>query len=258
MAQPPTTQKELKSFLGLANYYRDFVQHYAHIAAPPQALDKQNVVFRWTPAAQHGFQKLKTALIMAPPLILPTPTGEFVLDVSTTELAISATLRQWQEGTLATLSHKSCSLKTSELLYKKPKRLMFAVYTSIQKYKSLLINRKFHLRCDNLALRYLKTYSTKDGMIQRWILKLKPFFFYQTQLDEQTAPASLFSLCTRQRKHKNKSRHERTKTREFPIAQILQRPRPRCPNPTTPTANTSLFAATEHSQPNARHSSACA
>lgn len=63
----PQIMKELKSFLGLAGYYRKFVKHYSLINSPLIDLLKKGV-FEWTEAVQHSFIKLKQALVSAPHL----------------------------------------------------------------------------------------------------------------------------------------------------------------------------------------------
>ena len=54
-----TNLKELRSFLGLANYYRRFVKGFSYIANPLNALTKKNVPFVWTVACAEAFDKLK-------------------------------------------------------------------------------------------------------------------------------------------------------------------------------------------------------
>jgi len=58
----PASLKELRSFLGLASYYRRFVRNFADIAAPLYALTKKDQPFVWTAASQNAFESLKDAL----------------------------------------------------------------------------------------------------------------------------------------------------------------------------------------------------
>ena len=67
----PTNLKELRSFLGLANYYRRFVRGFSNIANRLNALTKKNVPFIWTVACTEAFNKLKRALVSAPILAYP-------------------------------------------------------------------------------------------------------------------------------------------------------------------------------------------
>ena len=58
----PRTPKQIKSFLGLCNYYRRFVKSFSQISAPMRELLKQDTRFRWTDDCEKAFQELKTAL----------------------------------------------------------------------------------------------------------------------------------------------------------------------------------------------------
>lgn len=66
----PTTVKGLSGFLGLARYYRKFVQNFGLIARPLADILKKNS-FLWTPVADHAFTSLKEALMTTPVLALP-------------------------------------------------------------------------------------------------------------------------------------------------------------------------------------------
>lgn len=67
----PKSAEELRSFLGLAGFYRKFVRHFGVISKPLFDLLKKHMVFVWTPDHQTTFQLLKHALISAPVLALP-------------------------------------------------------------------------------------------------------------------------------------------------------------------------------------------
>ena len=56
----PGTVKEVQSFLGFANFYRQFIKDYSKIAAPLTELTKKDKVFEWSAKAEEAFQELKT------------------------------------------------------------------------------------------------------------------------------------------------------------------------------------------------------
>ena len=62
----PRSVKGVRSFLGFANYYRDFIPRFSHIAMPLTALTKKDAPFRWTDQCQKAFILLKDLLIEAP------------------------------------------------------------------------------------------------------------------------------------------------------------------------------------------------
>ena len=63
---PPTTPKQVLTFLGLVGYYRKFIKDFAKIAKPLTLLTRQQVTFEWTPAHHEAFLKLKDSIIQAP------------------------------------------------------------------------------------------------------------------------------------------------------------------------------------------------
>ena len=71
----PTNVFEIRSFLGLAGYYRRFVEGFSSIAAPMTALVKKGVPFKWTDECEKAFETLKKRLTTAPVLSLPQEGG---------------------------------------------------------------------------------------------------------------------------------------------------------------------------------------
>ena len=70
---------EVRSFLGLAGYYRRFVEGFSKIAAPMTELTRKNLKFIWSDKCEDSFQELKRQLITAPVLSLPSGEGKFVV-----------------------------------------------------------------------------------------------------------------------------------------------------------------------------------
>ena len=84
----PRNKTEMQSFLGFANYYREFIPWHAKLVAPLHAVTGLNVTFTWGPDQQKAFNEIKKALIDS--------EGEFVLDTDASAVAISGILHQWQ------------------------------------------------------------------------------------------------------------------------------------------------------------------
>ena len=73
----PTSVGEIRSFLGLAGYYRRFIENFSKIAKPMTELLKKDTKFNWTEECEASFQKLKKRLVTAPVLILPNIRKDF-------------------------------------------------------------------------------------------------------------------------------------------------------------------------------------
>ncbi|XP_028063363.1 uncharacterized protein LOC114266638 [Camellia sinensis] len=74
----PTNVTEVRSFMGLAGYYRRFIQDFSKIAVPLTQLTRKGVTFEWSEERESAFQELKTRLTTAPVLALPSGTEGFI------------------------------------------------------------------------------------------------------------------------------------------------------------------------------------
>ena len=158
----PKTEHQLMSFLGFANYYREFIKGYADKVYPMQQLMRhKGKKFTWNNAAEESFQRIKKELCEAPVLGMPTEKGMYVLDTDASVVAISGILHQEQEWNgktvLRPIAYGSKVLSDTEMKYGAPKAEMFAVVTFVEKYRAYLGSEPFKLRVDNRALSWLKT-----------------------------------------------------------------------------------------------------
>ena len=173
----PRTDTQLLSFLGFANYYREFIKGYADKVYPMQKLMRnKGKKFEWNDEAQVAFENIKRELCEAPVLGMPTEKGMYVLDTDASVVAISGILHQEQEWNgrtvLRLIAYGSKVLSDTEMKYGAPKAQMFAVVTFVEKYRAYLGSAPFKLRVDNRALSGLKTYSMDQSCIGRWLVRL--------------------------------------------------------------------------------------
>ena len=173
----PRTDTQLMSFLGFANYYREFIKGYADKVYPIEKLMRnKGKKFEWNDEAQVAFENIKRELCEAPVLGMPTEKGMYVLDTDASVVAISGILHQEQEWkgrtVLRPIAYGSKVLSDTEMKYGAPKAEMFAVVTFVEKYRAYLGSAPFKLRVDNRALSWLKTYSMDQSYIGRWIVRL--------------------------------------------------------------------------------------
>ena len=76
----PKDVKALRSFLGLASYYRKFVPYFARVAGPLHSLTKKDTMFVWSAQFQQAFEQLKSLLTSAPVAAFPNFANPFILE----------------------------------------------------------------------------------------------------------------------------------------------------------------------------------
>jgi hypothetical protein len=90
----PANAKDLRSFLGLAGYYRKFVHHFGVISKPLTELLKKNVLFIWTSDHDKAFNILKSALVSTPVMAVPNFSKTFYIETDASDCGVGAVLMQ--------------------------------------------------------------------------------------------------------------------------------------------------------------------
>ena len=109
----PTNVAEIRSFLGLAGYYRRFVEGFSKIASPLTSLMRKNTKFEWSNDCERSFQELKTRLTSAPILTIPSSTEGFVVYSDASRQGLGCVLMQHGK----VIAYASRQLKKHELNY---------------------------------------------------------------------------------------------------------------------------------------------
>ena len=146
----PATIKDVRSFLGMAGYYRKFVKNFALIAGPLFQLTKANKVV-WTSVTDQAFRQLKEALTTTPILALPDFSNSFVVETDASNTGIGAVLIQ-SGRPIAFYSHGLPKTKVPKSAYEIE---LFAVVMAVQKWKHYLVHLPFTLKTDQFSLKYL-------------------------------------------------------------------------------------------------------
>ena len=174
---PPKTATEVRSFLGLAGYYRRYVKGFAAIAAPLHALTRKDVVFHWSEDCQTAFDQLKTLLTTSPITAFPDFSQAFRLytDASTAGLgAILAQVRDCKERIICCASR---ALNKAEKSYPATKLECLAIVWAVAKFRPYLMAMPFEVFTDHYALQWLKTMRTGSALLHRWSAALEEYGF---------------------------------------------------------------------------------
>lgn len=169
----PTKVPELRSFLGLANYYRKFIKGYSKIVAPLTDLLKKEKRWEWSKECGEAFDRLKIAVASEPVLRLPEFEKPFEVHTDASDRAIGGVLVQ--EG--HPVAFESRKLKDAEMRYSTHEKEMTAVIHCLQTWRHYLLGTHFVVRTDNVANTFFKTQKKLSPKQARWQEYLEEFDF---------------------------------------------------------------------------------
>ena len=182
----PTTQRDVRAFLGLAGYYRRFVKGFSNLARPMNSLlskpqeGSRDHRIDWTQECQSSFEDVKTALTTAPLLGYADFREPFILEIDASHQGLGAVLSQKQAGQLRVIAYASRGLKKSERNmknYSSMKLEMLALkWAVVEKFRGYLLGSKFTVYTDNNPLSHLQT-AKLGALEQRWAGELAAFNF---------------------------------------------------------------------------------
>ena len=179
----PQNIKQLRSFLGLASYYRKFIKSFATIASPLYALlqhkpDTGKPVFEWTDKCQQAFHTLKKALTTAPVLSYPNMDKEFILTTDSSRTGLGYILGQLNDKNQETvIAFGGRALRPSEKNYPISELECLAVVEGIKQFDPYLSHKHFKVVTDHQALKFIKSIKNPTGRLARWSILLQGYSF---------------------------------------------------------------------------------
>ena len=185
----PTTKHDVRSLLGLTNYFRRFINRYAHVTLPLTELLKDcyppKLSHLWTPQCQAAFEHLKTALTSAPVLRLPDFGKPFEVVVDASDFALGAVLLQEDRP----VAFESRKLIPAERNYHPGEKELLAVVFALVKFRPYLLDRHFVVYTDhrpNISLQTQVNIQSWSGRKARWAEFLQQYnFTFQYRVGSQ-------------------------------------------------------------------------
>ena len=174
---PPRNATEVRSFLGLAGYYRQYVKNFAAIAGPLHALTRKDAVFHWISECQDSFDRLKTLLTTSPITAFPDFSLPFRLYTDTSTAGLGTILTQVREGKERIICCASRSLNQAEKAYPATKLECLAIVWAVAKSRPYLMSMPFEVYTDHYALQWLKTMRTGSALLHRWSVAVEEYDF---------------------------------------------------------------------------------
>ena len=146
----PKNESQLRSFLGLCQYYRRFVFGFSHLSGPLNNLLKKSEKFVWTDECQKSFEKLKEHLITAPVLAYPYMNQPFILTSDASGHAVGYILSQKDhEGVEHPIAYDGRSLQNLERTFSISERECLAVLEGIRAFHPYLAHSTFTVVTDH-------------------------------------------------------------------------------------------------------------
>ena len=204
----PTTQKEVRQFLGLAGYYRKFVPKYSDIARPLTDLTKKDIKFEWTNKCQQTFDMMKGLLLKEPILKYPDPTKPYTIFTDASKYAWACVLTQGYEYyqdpktkslynpmqfkdkikeldlteeqqkqykkkvILHPITYVSGLFRGSQLNWATLTKEAYAIYMSVKKLNYYLEDAEIILRSDHLPLKKFLEKNTLNTKVNNWAIEI--------------------------------------------------------------------------------------
>ncbi|XP_060070261.1 uncharacterized protein LOC132550238 [Ylistrum balloti] len=178
-APTPTSKKQVRSFLGLAGFYRKFIPNFAAISVPLTDLTKKgnpNKVV-WEESHDIAFNTLKKLLTAGPVLKLADMEEDFILRTDASDTGLGAVLLQEDGDQKLPVAYASRKLLPRERNYAIVERECLAIVWGIQKFEPYLYGREFVLETDHQPLTYVNRSRTANARLMRWALLLQPYRF---------------------------------------------------------------------------------
>ncbi|KAK1602536.1 hypothetical protein QYE76_017967 [Lolium multiflorum] len=167
----PTNVGQVRSFHGLAGFYRRFVKDFSTIACPLNELTKKNVPFVWGKAQQKAFDELKKRLTEAPLLALPDFAKTFEIECDASGLGIGGVLMQ-NGKPVAYYSEKLDGARLNYPIYDKE---LYALVRVLEVWQHYLWPKEFVIHSDHESLKYLKSQHNLNKRHAKWVEFIESF-----------------------------------------------------------------------------------
>ena len=180
-APTPTNVTELKSFLGLLNYYHKFLPDVATVLAPLHQLLRKDTTWKWSQNQEKAFQQAKAMLHSSSILIHYDEKKPLVVACDASSYGLGAVLsHRMPDGSDLPVAYASRMLSPAEKKYSQLEKEALAIIFAVHKFHDYIYGRKFVLHSDHKPLQFLLSESKQipllaSSRIQRWAITLSAY-----------------------------------------------------------------------------------
>lgn len=169
--QPPTSVHEVRSFLGMAGYYRRFIPDFSKIAKPMTSLLQKEHKFVWTEECEAAFRTLRELLTTAPVLAQPDIEKPFEVYCDASKTGLGCVLMQ--EGRV--IAYASRQLRKHEVNYPTHDLELAAVVHALKIWRHYLLGNVCNIYTDHKSLKYIFTQPELNMRQRRWLELIKDY-----------------------------------------------------------------------------------
>jgi transposase InsO family protein len=176
----PINVKQVRSFLGLANFYRKFISNFSSIVTPLTRLTKKNVQFIWDQVCAESFENIKQAIAKDVVLKYPVVDRQFKLYCDASDYAIGSMLAQEDDdGVIRPLEFFSRKLDSAELNYSTYDKELLAIIDSLKNWRHYLVHseKEILIFSDHNNLQYFRSSQLLKPRHARWAEFLAQFSY---------------------------------------------------------------------------------
>nr|GFA45029.1 putative reverse transcriptase domain-containing protein [Tanacetum cinerariifolium] len=167
----PKSPTEIHQFLGLAGYYRRFIEGFSNIAKPMTKLTQKKVKFEWGDKQEAAFQLLKQKLCSAPILALPEGSKDFIVCCDASNKGLGAVLMQREK----VISYASRQLKIHEKNYTTHDLELGAVVFALKIWRHYLYGTKCTVFTEHKSLQHILDQKELNMRQRRWLELLSDY-----------------------------------------------------------------------------------
>ena len=173
----PCDKKTVKSFMGLSNYYRNFIPNFAQITVPLNRLLRNNVPFVWSEECEKAFREIQDRLVTPPVLVHPEIGGHFYILTDASDNACGAVICHKVNDLLHPVVYYGYTFNSAERNYTVTEREGLAVIKVLKEHEGMLSGGQITILTDHQPLLMLlqQAHKAPSKRLKRWALAITDF-----------------------------------------------------------------------------------
>src|SRR5210317_758151 len=170
----PKARKQLRSFIGLVNYYRDLYPKRSHILAPLSSMTSAKVKWQWTETHQKPFEDMKKVVAKETLMAFPDFNKPCEIHTDASKLQLGACISQDQKP----IAFYSCKLNDAQTRYTATERELLSIVETLKEFKNILWGQQIIIYTDHENLTYKQLNSERVLHWRLYIEEYNPIIKY--------------------------------------------------------------------------------